>query len=116
MREPVTGGVWTKEGFANFFDLRGRIAAVTGGGQGIGLAVAERLAAARCSMAIIDVNGNNAQEAAERLKRNLSTGRNNTSTGRGSAGIYSLAISSRVGTLHNVRIFFTRSSIWESLV
>jgi NAD(P)-dependent dehydrogenase (short-subunit alcohol dehydrogenase family) len=61
MSEPVTSGVWMKEGSANFFDLRGRVAAVTGGGQGIGLAVAERLAAARCSVAIIDVNGKNAQ-------------------------------------------------------
>ncbi len=73
MSEPVTSGVWMKEGSANFFDLRGRVAAVTGGGQGIGLAVAERLAAARCSMAIIDMNGKNAQEAAERLKADGAT-------------------------------------------
>ena len=68
MKEAALNGTTTKGGFQNFFDLRGRVAAVTGGGQGIGLAVAERLAAARSSVAVIDVNGKNAQEAAERLK------------------------------------------------
>jgi hypothetical protein len=45
------------------------------------------------------------------LQRNLSTTRNKTPAGRGLAGFYSLTASSRVGTLHNVRILFTRSSI-----
>ncbi len=51
----------------DFLDLFGRVAVVTGGGQGIGLAVAARLAQARCSVAIIDVNEEKAAQAAGRL-------------------------------------------------
>ena len=57
----------------SFLDLGGRVAVVTGGGQGIGLAVAERLAAARSSVAVVDVNEKSVQEAAERLRANGTT-------------------------------------------
>lgn len=48
-------------------DLSGRRALVTGGAGGIGLACAERLAAAGARVTIVDVRGGPAREAAERL-------------------------------------------------
>lgn len=57
----------------NFLDLSGRVAVVTGGGQGIGFAVARRLASAQCGVVIIDINERNAREAAERLRAEGST-------------------------------------------
>lgn len=57
----------------NFLGLDGRVAVVTGGGQGIGLAVARRLAAARSSVAIVDINVKSAQGVAERLKADGAT-------------------------------------------
>jgi NAD(P)-dependent dehydrogenase (short-subunit alcohol dehydrogenase family) len=49
-------------------DLQGRRAHVTGGAQGIGLAIAERLAAAGARVAISDVNADGARAAAEGLE------------------------------------------------
>jgi hypothetical protein len=43
--------------------------------------------------------------------RNLSTSCVKTPVGRGSAGVYSLATSLRLGTSHRVRIFLTGSLI-----
>jgi 2-dehydro-3-deoxy-L-rhamnonate dehydrogenase (NAD+) len=50
-----------------FFDLSDRVAVVTGAAQGIGLAVAERLALAGASVVIADVNEKGGEEAARRL-------------------------------------------------
>jgi 2-dehydro-3-deoxy-L-rhamnonate dehydrogenase (NAD+) len=50
-----------------FFDLSDRVALVTGAAQGIGLAVAERLAAAGASVMITDVNEKDGEEVARRL-------------------------------------------------
>lgn len=51
----------------NQIDLRGRRAVITGGAQGIGLAVARRFAASGASVVIWDINGNAARAAADEL-------------------------------------------------
>jgi NAD(P)-dependent dehydrogenase (short-subunit alcohol dehydrogenase family) len=48
--------------------LEGRVAVVTGGAQGIGLGIAERLAAEGATVVIADINGVAAKEAATRLR------------------------------------------------
>jgi NAD(P)-dependent dehydrogenase (short-subunit alcohol dehydrogenase family) len=50
-----------------FLDLSGRVAVVTGAGQGIGLAVAERLGLAGASVVLLDINERNALDEAARL-------------------------------------------------
>lgn len=45
----------------------GRVAVVTGGGSGIGRAIAEALAGAGAAVAVLDANGNAAEEAAGAL-------------------------------------------------
>lgn len=46
----------------------GRVAVVTGGGSGIGAAVAEHLSAAGHRVAVLDINGNAAESVAESLR------------------------------------------------
>lgn len=50
--------------------LQGKVAAVTGGASGIGLATAERLASEGALIAVIDRNGAQAQEVASRIVSN----------------------------------------------
>jgi 2-hydroxycyclohexanecarboxyl-CoA dehydrogenase len=47
--------------------LGGKVAVVTGGGSGIGLAISERLAADGAAVAVLDLNGTAAKEAAARI-------------------------------------------------
>jgi NAD(P)-dependent dehydrogenase (short-subunit alcohol dehydrogenase family) len=47
--------------------LAGKVAVVTGGGSGIGLATATRLAGAGASVALVDLDGNSAERAADGL-------------------------------------------------
>jgi 3-oxoacyl-[acyl-carrier protein] reductase len=49
---------------AQFFRLDGKVALVTGGGQGIGAAICRRLAAAGARVAVFDLQGDNAQRVA----------------------------------------------------
>jgi len=48
--------------------LKDQVAIVTGGAQGIGAAIAERLAAEGASVAVVDLNLDKASETAERLR------------------------------------------------
>lgn len=48
--------------------LKNRVAVVTGAGQGMGAAIAERLAESGASVVVADLDGNKAQAVAERLK------------------------------------------------
>lgn len=52
---------------ADMFSLHGRRALVTGGGQGLGLAMAGGLAAAGASIAIVDIDGERARQAASSI-------------------------------------------------
>jgi 3-oxoacyl-[acyl-carrier protein] reductase len=51
----------------NFFRLDGRVALVTGGGQGIGEAICRRLAAAGARVVVFDRNADNAKRVAEEI-------------------------------------------------
>lgn len=52
---------------ADMFSLHGRKALVTGGGQGLGFAMAKGLAAAGASIAIVDIDGERALQAAREI-------------------------------------------------
>lgn len=53
----------------NRLDLQGRVAVVTGGAQGIGYAVAERMLASGAAVALWDINGDRLAEASDTLGR-----------------------------------------------
>ncbi len=52
---------------ANFFQLTGQVAIVTGGGQGIGAAIAHRLREAGARVAVFDRDAEHAQQTADAL-------------------------------------------------
>lgn len=52
---------------ANFFRLDGRVAVVTGGGQGIGEAVCRRLAGAGAKVGVFDMSAENAKRVADSI-------------------------------------------------
>jgi 3-oxoacyl-[acyl-carrier protein] reductase len=49
--------------------VQNKVAIVTGGAQGIGAAIVERLAAEGASVAVVDINGDKARETAERARQ-----------------------------------------------
>ena len=52
----------------DLFKLDGRVALVTGGGQGLGEAMAAALAQAGSAVAVIDINFSNATMVADKIK------------------------------------------------
>lgn len=55
---------------SSFYDLKGKVAVVTGGGDGIGKACSELLAAAGASVVVSDLNVAKAQAVADGIARN----------------------------------------------
>ncbi len=53
----------------NTYDFKGQVAVVTGGAQGIGAAVATRLAGAGATVVIWDMNGEKAADFADHSGR-----------------------------------------------
>ena len=51
----------------DFSDIKGQVALVTGSGQGIGKAIAEKLAAHGANIVISDVNPETAKKTAEEI-------------------------------------------------
>ena len=51
------------------WDLRGKVAVVTGGGLGIGAAISEVLAAAGANVAVADINASTAAATIKRMLR-----------------------------------------------
>jgi 3-oxoacyl-[acyl-carrier protein] reductase len=56
----------------NSLDLKGRVAVVTGGAQGIGRAIVERCAASGARVEIWDMDGDLAQETARSIGQSVS--------------------------------------------
>lgn len=52
---------------SSLFDLRGRVAAVTGGGSGLGAAIAQGLAMSGVTVALLDVNEDGLRRSAEEI-------------------------------------------------
>ena len=52
---------------ANFFRLDGKVAVVTGGGQGIGEAICRRLAGAGAKVGVFDMNSDSANRVAREI-------------------------------------------------
>ncbi|MFT4564499.1 MAG: 3-oxoacyl-[acyl-carrier protein] reductase [Gammaproteobacteria bacterium] len=53
---------------SNLFDLSGRVAMVTGAGQGIGRRFAQAFAEAGCAVAVAELNADNAENVAEEIR------------------------------------------------
>jgi NAD(P)-dependent dehydrogenase (short-subunit alcohol dehydrogenase family) len=54
---------------ASLFGLAGRVAVVTGGGSGLGAAMAKGLAQAGAAVAVVDINDDSATQTAETIER-----------------------------------------------
>src|ERR1700681_1776326 len=69
-RRLTSRGVRNRRRFVNsqtFFRLDGRVALVTGGGQGIGAAICRRLAAAGARVAVLDLTVEKARTVADEI-------------------------------------------------
>jgi NAD(P)-dependent dehydrogenase (short-subunit alcohol dehydrogenase family) len=62
-----------KESIARIFDLSGQVAIVTGGGNGIGAAIARRLAKAGAAVVVSDISEEAATRVADEIQRDAGT-------------------------------------------
>jgi len=58
----------SREGEDQIMKLEGKVALVTGGGQGLGQGIVKRLAEEGCNVAVVDLNEENAKKVAEDVK------------------------------------------------
>jgi NAD(P)-dependent dehydrogenase (short-subunit alcohol dehydrogenase family) len=81
------------------YDLNGKVALVTGAGQGIGLALAESLASRGARVALVDLNAEAAERAAARLGSDQAIGLGGDVTDRAAMGAAVQAAVERFGGL-----------------
>jgi NAD(P)-dependent dehydrogenase (short-subunit alcohol dehydrogenase family) len=81
------------------YDLNGRVALVTGAGQGIGLALAEALVARGAKVALVDLDAEAAERAATRLGADRAIGLGGDVTDRAAMGAAVQAVVERFGGL-----------------
>jgi len=81
--------------------LQDRIAVITGAGQGIGRAIAERYAAEGAKVAVTDIDGARAQEVADAINANGGTaiGVANDVASRESVNAAAAEIAQKLGTI-----------------
>ncbi|KGJ06352.1 3-oxoacyl-[acyl-carrier protein] reductase [Paracoccus halophilus] len=104
----------------NQIDLRGRRAVVTGGAQGIGLAIARRFAASGAQVVIWDANGEAAQAAADELgavaRRVELTDDADVAAAAAEAGAVDILVNNAGITGGNARLWEIAPDVWRQVM